>query len=212
MRERHSAQGEGQRWTASSGGRIADRQEQATAVKASGRSLAFVIDVWIGLAFIVAMAVCAGVEYARNPDVALYDLLFHHIQELFLFGFVLWGISWLVLRAILVAPIQQIFQHLYGVGGGDHTPLVVDTGVREIREIVEAVNIMLWRMDQRADLKALSHAHLKIADIREHLSGSTGVDHAEIAALLDHVAELEQKLHAAGLPSAIKAAREATAR
>lgn len=204
MRERHSAQGEGQRWTAASGGRIVDRHEQATAVKASGRSLAVVIDVWIGLAFIVAMAVCAGVEYARNPDVALYDLLFHHIQELFLFGFVLWGISWLVLRAILVAPIQQIFRHLYGVGGGDHTTLVVKTGVREIREIVDAVNIMLWRMDQRADLNAVRHARQKLSDIREHITECEGIDHEKLSLLLELVSTLDGKLHQIAQAGAIK--------
>lgn len=212
MRTRTDKEHEAWRWNKGSPGCEGEQKAESSAGKSTGRSLTFVMDVWIGLAFIVAMAVCAGVEYARNSDLALDKLFVHHILELFLFGFVLWGISWIVLRVVLVAPIQQIFLHLYGIGGGDHTPLAVNTGVREILEIVDGINVMLWRMERRADLKALGHAHRKIADIREHLSGSEGVDHAEIAALLDHVAELEQKLHAAGLPSAIKAAREATGR
>lgn len=143
------------------------QKEGAPTGKPIPKSLSYLMDVWIGLAFIVAMAVCVGVEYVRYPDISLNELLLHHLLELFLFGFVLWGISWIVLRAVLVAPIQKIFLHLYGVGGGDQSPLVVNTRVREIREIVDAVNIMLWRMKQQANLKALDPARDEVVQIRE---------------------------------------------
>ena len=151
---------QGRRWTG-------QQKEETPSGRSIGRSLSFLVDVWTGLAFIVAMAVCVGVEYVRYPDISLNELLLHHLLELFLFGFVLCGISWIVLRAVLVAPIQKIFLHLYGVGGGDQSPLVVNTRVREIREIVDAVNIMLWRMKQQANLKALDPARDEVVQIRE---------------------------------------------
>ena len=168
------------------------------------RSLSVVIDVWIGLAFIVAMILCAGVEYLRNPDVAVGELLSHHLLELLLFGFVLWGISWLVLRAVLVEPIGQIYRHLYRIGGGDHSPLSITTGVRESQEIVDAINVMLWRMDQDVDRKAVIHAREKVANIREHITGCRGIDHERLVIILDQVSDLERKLRQVGQSEASK--------
>ena len=121
-----------------------------------------------------------------------------------LFGSVLWGISWLVLRAVLLEPIGQIYQHLYRIGGGDHSPLSLTTGVREIQEIVDAINIMLWRMDQDVDRKAVIHAREKVAAIREHITGCEGIDHEKLITILAQVSELERKLHQVGQTEAIK--------
>jgi methyl-accepting chemotaxis protein len=169
-----------------------------------GRSLSVVIDLWVGSAFIIAMVVCAGVEYLRNPEVPMDELLSHHLLELFLFGLLLWGMSWIVLRVVLIEPIRKIYEHLYRIGGGDHTPLTIQTGVREIGDIVEAVNIMLWRMEQDVDRKALNHAREKVADIREYITDCEGIDHEKLSQLLEQVSTLDKKLHQIGQAGAIK--------
>ena len=184
-------------------GRPASASEHIAGSETGGRTLASIIDGWIGLAFVVAMAVCAGVEYARNPGIGFGELFFHHLFELFLFGLILWGISWLVLRVVLVEPIHRIFQHLYGVGGGDHSPLVVKTGVREIREIVDAINIMLWRMDQRADGKVLNRAREQLAGVRDSLSGETALEIGNVEEILDELADLDHKLYQAAQTGAL---------
>jgi methyl-accepting chemotaxis protein len=172
--------------------------------QSGGRSLSIVIDLWVGAAFVVAMAVCAGVEYIRNPDVPLGLLLSHHVSELLLFGLVLWGISWLVLRSVLIEPIRRIYEGLYRIGGGDHSPLVVSTGVHEIQEIVDAINIMLWRMEQDVDRKAVNHARDKVVDIREYINDCEGIDHDKLAEILEQVSALDRKLHQIGQSRAIK--------
>jgi len=178
--------------------------KKLSTVEPRGRSLSVVIDVWIGFAFIIAMILCAGVEYLRNPDVSVGELLSHHLLELLLFGSVLWGISWLVIRSVLVEPIGQIYQHLYLIGGGDHSPLSITTGVLEIQEMVDAINIMLWKMDQNVDRKAVVYAREKVANIREHITGCDGIDHEKLTAILDQVSELERKLHQVGLTETIR--------
>jgi methyl-accepting chemotaxis protein len=150
------------------------------------------------------MVVCAGVEYLRNPDVPLGELLSHHLLELFLFGLLLWGMSWIVLRVVLIEPIRKIYEHLYRIGGGDHTPLSIQTGVREIGDIVEAINIMLWRMEQDVDRKALNHAREKVASIREYITDCEGIDHEKLSQLLEQVSTLDRKLHQIGQAGAIK--------
>ena len=172
--------------------------------QSGGRSLSVVIDLWVGAAFVVAMAVCAAVEYVRNPDVPLGLLLSHHVSELLLFGLVLWGISWLVLRAVLITPMDRIYQGLYRIGGGDHSPLVVSTRVREIRGIVEAINIMLWRMEQDVDRKAVNHAREKVVDIRAYINDCEGIDRDKLSQILDEVSALDRKLHQIGQAGAIR--------
>jgi methyl-accepting chemotaxis protein len=172
--------------------------------QSGGHSLSTMIDLWVGAAFVVAMAVCIAVEYVRNPDVPLAQLLSHHVLELLLFGLILWGISWLVLRVILIEPIRKIYEGLYRIGGGDHSPLVIKTGVHEIREIVEAINIMLWRMEQDVDRKAVNHAREKVVDIREYINDCEGIDRDKLSQILDQVSALDRKLHQIGLAGAIK--------
>lgn len=172
--------------------------------QSGGRSLSVVIDIWVGAAFVVAMAVCATVEYLRNPDVPLGLLLSHHVLELLLFGLVLWGISWLVLRSVLIEPIRKIYEGLYRIGGGGHSPLVISSGVHEIREIVEAINIMLWRMEQDVDQKAVNHAREKVVNIREYINDCEGIDHEKLSPILDEVSALDRKLHQIGQAGAIR--------
>jgi hypothetical protein len=176
--------------------------------QSGGRSLSVVIDLWVGGAFVVAMAVCAAVDYIRSPDVPMGLLLSRHLQELLLFGLVLWGISWLVLRVVLIAPIRKIYEGLYRIGGGDHSPLVINSSVREIREIVEAINIMLWRMEQDVDKKAVNHAREKVKDIREYIGACEGLDRGKLTQILDEVSALDRKLHQIAQVGAIRGERE----
>jgi len=180
------------------------QQKRLDVEHSGGRRLSAVIDIWVGAAFIVAMAVCATVEYVRNPDVPLAQLLSHHILELLLFGLVLWGISWVVLRLVLIEPIRKIYQGLYRIGGGDHSPLVINSGVHEIREVVEAINIMLWRMEQDVDRKAVAHARERVGEIREYINDCEGIDHEKLAQILEQVSALDRKLHQIGQAGAIK--------
>ena len=72
----------------------------------------------------------------------------------------------------------------------------------------EAINVMLWRMEQDVDRKALAHARQKVDDIRDCITGYDGIDHEKLQQILDQVAELERKLHQVGQAGAIKDERK----
>ena len=76
--------------------------------------------------------------------------------------------------------------------------------MREIQEIVDAINIMLWRMDQDVDRKAISHARQKVVDIREYINDCEGIDRDKLTQILDEVSALDRKLHQIGQIGAIK--------
>ncbi|MEX2381274.1 MAG: hypothetical protein WD490_02735 [Opitutales bacterium] len=111
------------------------------------RSLSFILDIWIGIAYVSIMAVLALVEYFQNPGLGFADFAVHHLSQFVLYGLLFWGISSLVIRHFVVKPIREICHHLYAVGAGDHSLLRVPEKVREVRDIADAVNLMLWRMD-----------------------------------------------------------------
>ena len=147
--------------------------------------------------------VCASVEYARSPDAPVRDLLTHHLLELSLYGCILWGITWLVLRSVLIDPVQQIFCHLYKVGGGNQSPLVVATRIREVQSIVEGVNVMVWRMERRAERRAIASARDTLAGISEYVENCGRLDRETLARLLGELSLVEQALRAVGQLSAL---------
>lgn len=111
------------------------------------RTLSFILDIWIGIAFVSIMAVIAFVEYFQNPGLGFADFVVHHLSQLVLYGLLFWGISFLVIRHFVVRPIREVCHHLYAVGGGDRSLIRVPENVREVRDVADAVNLMLWRMD-----------------------------------------------------------------
>ena len=127
--------------------------------KHEGYSLALVVDMWVGIAAMLAMAVCVLLQYLRSPDPALGFLLTHHIQDLLTLGVVFWAVSWLVLRIALVSPLRDIFAHLYRIGGGDRTPIKMRIKVREIQSIAESINVMLWRLNELSEDDRLRQSH-----------------------------------------------------
>lgn len=144
-------------------------------------SLAFVVDMWLGVAAVAAMTICGIVQYLRYPDQNLGFLLSHHVQELLLLGFVFWGVSWIVFRIALVSPLQEVFRHLYRIGGGDRSPVKIRTQVREIRNIAESINVMLWRLDELSEDDKLSRSHDITTEARALLDeiSNTGVGTVE---------------------------------
>lgn len=169
-----------------------------------GRDLSLVIDFWVSVAFVTAMAICASVEYVRSPDMAVRDILAHHLVELVLYGCLLWGITWLVLRAVLIRPIQQICHHLYKVGGGDPSPLIVASRVREIQNIVEGINVMVWRLERQADRKALASARDRLAGIQDSIRGGESLDPEAVTNLLADLSAVEQHFRDVGHIVAIR--------
>lgn len=127
--------------------------------KHEGYSLALVVDMWVGIAAILAMSVCVLLQYLRSSDPAVGSLLTHHLQDLLTLGCVFWAVSWLVLRIALVSPLGEIFAHLYRIGGGDRTPIKMRVRVREIQHIEESINVMLWRLNELSEDDRFKQSH-----------------------------------------------------
>ncbi|MBI4605497.1 MAG: hypothetical protein HY721_26325 [Planctomycetes bacterium] len=135
-------------------------------IAASQHSLSSVVALWTGVAIALSMAGYAVFEYLSAPGVTLLELIVNHLWHVAALGAAIYGLCWLVLRRLLIRPLEQIYLHLYGIGAGRLEELDLPTGVREIQTIVDGVNLMVRRMEQGLDRQAIERWHREMAGLR----------------------------------------------
>jgi hypothetical protein len=147
-------------------------------------------------AIAASMAAYAVYEYATMPGHTLRELTVEHLGHVMGLGLVIYILCWGVFYFLLLRPLNRIYLHLYTVGSGRLKTLELDSNVREIRTIVDGVNLMLSRLKQGADSNALELAQKRIAEIREMTRQLTTPDQEQFSVLLDNLADLEKSLPA----------------
>lgn len=160
------------------------------------RSLSFVTALWMALVIALAMAGYAVVQKMFEPQTTWRSLFIHHLWHVIVLGGVIYLACWMEFRRLLALPLNRIYLHLYAVGKGRLEPLKVNSNIREIRSIVEGVNLMIWRMGRASDPKALPDALEDLRVIREtirELAAQKPDNFSELAGRLD---DLEQNLSA----------------
>jgi hypothetical protein len=95
---------------------------------------------------------------------------------------------------VLLRPLNRIYWHLYTIGAGQLKNLELESNVREIRTIVDGVNLMLSRLKLGGDCDALELAQQRVAEIQELTRQLTTPDHEHISTLLDKLADLQKSL------------------
>lgn len=158
------------------------------------RSLSFFVAVWMAAAIAASMAAYAVYEYATRPGHTLRALAIEHLGHVLALGLVMYVLCWFVFYFLLLRPLNRIYLHLYTIGAGQLKTLELDSNVREIRTIVDGVNLMLSRLKLGADNHPLELAQKSIAEIRT-LTGQVAVmDAAHAGILQDKLADLEKSL------------------
>ncbi len=117
-------------------------------MSATMRSLSFVIAAGLVAALSLSMAVYAGFQYLLNPELTVRELLFQHLLHMLALSPVIYLFSWFAVDRLLVQPIHQIYLHLYEIRKGKQKPLMIQTRVRELQTIVDAVNILILRRSE----------------------------------------------------------------
>ena len=158
------------------------------------RTLSFFVTVWMAAAIGVSMGAYAVYEYATMPGVTMRQLAVEHLGHVLGLGVLTYILCWTVFYFLLLRPLNRIYLHLYTIGAGQLTTLELDSNVREIRTIVDGVNLMLSRLKQGADDNALQLSQKRVAEIRELARQLTTPDHEHVTTLLDKLADLERSL------------------
>jgi hypothetical protein len=151
------------------------------------RSLSYLVAVWSALAIAVSMAIYAVFQYYTSPGKTVGGLLLEHLWHVLVLGVAIYGLLYLVLRRILLRPIQKIYLHLYKVGTGRVEPLDLPTRVRELETIVDGVNVMIDRMGQSFPVD-------EIACAREAAKRAYDKAPQEAQEILNHLARLQESI------------------
>ena len=158
------------------------------------RSLSFFVTIWMAAAVAAGMGVYALYEHVIMPGHTLRELAVEHLGHVLVLGVTIYVLCWAVFYFLLLRPLNRIYLHLYTIGTGRLEMLELDSRVREIRTIVDGVNLMLSRLKLGADDNALELAQQRIAEIRELTCRPAPPDPLQTSLLLDKLAELERCL------------------
>lgn len=159
------------------------------------RSLSFHVAIWMAVAIGFSMAAYALYERQTSPNLTWSELAVQHLGHVLGLGVMIYILSWGVFYFLLLRPLNRIYLHLYALGAGQLKPLELNSNVREIRTIVDGINLMLSRLTLGADRDALEHAQQCIAEIREMSRQLAITEHEHMSHVLDKLADdLEKSL------------------
>jgi len=172
--------------------RSARKRSEAKATK----SLSALVTFWVGVAISVSMAGYAWVQYMVTPDATVVGLFTRHLWHVAALGVVIYAFSWIVLRRLVLHPLETVYLHLYAVGAGKRTPLDLPTNVTEIQTIVDGVNLMVRRMALGAEGGSFDRAERLLREIRATAKRLpvADADRNAVADLLAQLVELENSL------------------
>lgn len=158
------------------------------------RSLSFFVTVWMAAAIAVSMGAYAVYERTTMPGLSLRELVVQHLGHVLGLGAMIYVLCWGVFYFVLLRPLNRIYLHLYTVGAGQLKTLELDSNVREIRTIVDGVNLMLSRIKLGGNSDALELAQQRITEIQGITRQLTTPDHEHVSVLLDKLADLQKSL------------------
>ncbi|ODU23931.1 MAG: hypothetical protein ABS95_02745 [Verrucomicrobia bacterium SCN 57-15] len=159
------------------------------------RSLSFYVAIWMAVAIGLSMATYALYERQTSPSLTWSELAVQHLGHVLGLGVMIYILCWGVFYFVLLRPLNRIYLHLYAVGAGQLKSLELDSNVREIRTIVDGINLMLSRLKLGADRDALEHAQQCIAEIRGMSRRLAITEQEHISHVLDKLADdLEKSL------------------
>jgi len=158
------------------------------------RSLSFHLTIWMAVAIAASMGAYAALEYRSTPGLTLSELVVQHLGHVLGLGILIYILCWAVFYFVLLRPLNRIYLHLYTIGAGQLRNLELNSNVREIRTIVDGVNLMLSRLKLGGDCNALELAQQRVAEIQEMTRKLTTPDHEHISVLLDKLADLQKSL------------------
>jgi methyl-accepting chemotaxis protein len=154
-------------------------------------SLAFTLTVYTALVIAAGMGVYAVHQYLSNPGETVLGLALRHSSHVIGLGVMVYLALSAVLYRKMVRPMQDLNVKLYAISRGDFTPLAVDPGISEIRQVALVINFLLHEMKRAVpeglveELSDNSQRLRALAGSAESLSSADRDDLVEVAGQID---------------------------
>jgi len=131
-------------------------------------------------------------ESLAGQPASLAEFTTHHLVPALLIGATVCATLAFLLHSKLIAPVKEIFAHLYRIGSGQLTPLRIDTRVSEIRTVVEGVNLLVARLKGTAGDGALGKAIDDLVKLRSDLETATATSGSSADAFVPVMRDLRK--------------------
>ncbi len=149
---------------------------------------------WTLAATLIGMAAYSLVEYVIERPSDWTTFLFHHVLHVAVIGLAVWIASFLVIRRLVIEPVDQIFVHLRRVAAGRLEFLDCTVGVREVGHVVASVNHLVCRLRRTPEPDSVSRCLDHLRGLRVALKTVSATAQDDLVPVMRLVTSLEGDL------------------
>ena len=149
---------------------------------------------WTSAAPLIGMAAYSAVEYLIERPSDWTTFLFHHVLHVAVIGLAVWIASFLVIRRLVIEPVDHIFVHLRRVAAGRLEFLDCTVGAREVGHVVASVNHLVSRLRRTPEPDSISRCLDHLRGLREALKTVSATAQDDLVPVMRLVTSLEGDL------------------
>jgi|GEM_PF-2555635 len=164
--------------------------------KGAGKPLATVLAAYILWVLAGGMALYACVQYILWPDMPVLQLVGEHLAHVVFLMVLVFAVLNFVLYRRVVVPIRQFREKLYLVSGGELSLLEADSGIREIHDLKDGINLMIERFHYDTHKTLPGNLKSHPPELRRMAKSNPDLNRADRETLLDAAAEIESLVSA----------------
>ena len=149
---------------------------------------------WTLAATLIGMATYSAVEYFIERPSDWTTFLFHHVLHVAVIGLAVWIASFLVIRRLVIEPVDHIFIHLRRIAAGRLEFLDCTVSVREVGHVVASVNHLVSRLRRTPEPDSVSRCLDHLRGLREALKKVSATAQDDLVPVMRLVTSLEGDL------------------
>lgn len=162
------------------------------------------------LVTLLGMGIYTLVEFVIDPPRDLASFLAHHLIHVAVIGLAVWIASVMVIRRLVIEPVNHVFIHLHRMASGRLDYLDVEVETTELEGVVTSVNELVAKLRDIPAEDAVSRALDHIRQLRPTLRGALAGCEDEAVPVMRLITKLEgdlleimQQQHLPGEPRSI---------
>lgn len=149
---------------------------------------------WTLAATLIGMAVYSVVEYFIERPSDWMTFLFHHVLHVAVIGLAVWIASFLVIRRLVIEPVDRIFVHIRRIAAGRLEFLDCTVSAREVGHVVASVNHLVSKLRSTPEPDSVSRCLDHLRGLREALKTVSATAQDDLVPVMRLVTALEGDL------------------
>jgi len=158
------------------------------------RSLEGTLVTWTLAITVAGMTLYTLIEYliARPPDLSAF--LLHHLIHFLLISIAVWFASLVVIRKLVIQPVDKVFVHLKRIAVGRVDYLSCEVGAREVADVVSSVNLLVTKLLRVPAPDSISYALDRLRILRAELTRVSPKLGDDVVVIMRSLSALEEEM------------------